>query len=82
MALERRLFVMRGFACTTDALESLRACEAVGASARLVSRPAAMGNAECGTALRSLPEEEGAVATALAGAGIVPTDRIELEDFA
>lgn len=81
MALVKRTFVMRGFSRTVDAMESARACEAAGAHVRLVPRPAAMGNAECGTALRSLLEEDELVANVLSEAGIVTTDPIELEDY-
>lgn len=76
------IVIMRGFDSTSDALGSLDACRSEGvASARLVSRPAAMGNAECGTALRTLPEDEGLVERALARAGIAATARLEMRDF-
>lgn len=81
MALTKRMFVMRGFSCTTDAMISARVCEAAGAAVRLVPRPAAMGNAECGTAMRSLPEQEEIVARALEDVGVVPADQITLEDY-
>lgn len=81
MALTKRMFVMRGFSCTTDAMISARVCEAAGADVRLVPRPAAMGNAECGTAMRSLPEQEDVVARALEDVGVTPADQITLEDY-
>lgn len=81
MALGKRLFVMRGFSCTTDAMISARVSEGAGATVRLVPRPAEMGNAECGTAMRSLPEQEGLVRQALEDVGVVPSEVITLEDF-
>ena len=67
-------FVMRGFACTTDAMESARVCRDAGIACRLTPRPAAMGNAECGTALRTAVADEDAVARLLVDAGVIPTD--------
>ncbi len=81
MALTMRTFVMRGFSCTTDAMISARVCEAAGAQVRLVPRPAAMGNAECGTAMRSLPEQEDVVKQALEDVGVTPADMMTLEDY-
>ena len=74
-------FVMRGFACTTDAMESARVCREVGVACRLTPRPAAMGNAECGTALRTAVTDEERVARLLAQAGIIPTDTILQRDW-
>ena len=74
-------FVMRGFACTTDAMESARVCREAGLACRLTPRPAAMGNAECGTALRTAVADEERVARLLAQAGIIPTDTILQRDW-
>ena len=74
-------FVMRGFACTTDAMESARVCREAGSACRLTPRPAAMGNAECGTALRTAVADDGRVARLLAQAGIIPTDTILQRDW-
>ena len=74
-------FVMRGFACTTDAMESARVCREAGIACRLTPRPAAMGNAECGTALRTAVADEERVARLLAQAGIIPTDTILQHDW-
>lgn len=74
-------FVMRGFACTTDAMESARVCREAGVACRLTPRPAAMGNAECGTALRTSVADEERVALLLARAGVMPTDTLRQRDW-
>lgn len=78
---ERDTFVVRGFAGTTDALESARVCRDAGIDCHLVPRPASMGEAECGTALRTRPADELRVADLLAQAGVVPSARIEVLDY-
>lgn len=82
MGLKTELFEMRGFASTTDALASQRACEGAGVACRLVPRPAALGNAECGMALRTSPSERDAVEEALARAGVRATAFVTMRDFA
>lgn len=77
----RDTFVVRGFAGTTDALESARVCRDAGIDCHLVPRPASMGEAECGTALRTRPADEPQVAELLARAGVVPSARIEVLDY-
>ncbi len=72
---------MRGFAGTTDALESARVCRDAGIDCHLVPRPASMGEAECGTALRTRLADEPQVADLLARAGVVPSARIEVLDY-
>ena len=74
-------FVMRGFACTTDAMESARVCREAGVTCRLTPRPAAMGNAECGTALRTPVADEEQVVLLLARAGVTPTDTLRQTDW-
>ena len=78
----RERFAMRSFASTTDALGVARACRDAGVDCRLVPRPAGMGTAECGTALRTRPADEPQVRALLAGAGIEPSACIEVLDYA
>lgn len=78
----RERFVLRGFSRTTDVLEAARLCREAGVACRLVPRPASLGNAECGTALRTLPADEARVRGLLAGAGIEPDGVVETVDYA
>lgn len=81
-ALFRRdRFVLRGFSRTTDVLEAARLCRAADVACRLVPRPASLGNAECGTALRTLPADEPRVCGLLADAGIEPDGVVEAVDY-
>lgn len=77
----RAPFVVRGFSHTTDVLEAARLCREAGVACRLVPRPASLGNAECGTALRTLPEDEPQVLGLLFGAGIEPDGTVETVDY-
>lgn len=78
----RERFVLRGFSRTTDVLEAARLCREAGVACRLVPRPASLGNAECGTVLRTLPADEARVRGLLAGAGIEPDGVVETVDYA
>ena len=77
----RERFVLRGFSRTTDVLEASRLCRAADVACRLVPRPASLGNAECGTALRTLPADEARVCGLLADAGIEPDGIVEAVDY-
>lgn len=81
VSFKRDRFVLRGFSRTTDVMEAARLCRDAGVACRLVPRPASLGNAECGTALRTLPADEPRVRGLLSGAGIEPDGLVEAEDY-
>ena len=83
MSLSMCEYAVRGFSSTVDALSALEACRARGIECRLVQLPPSLAReAECGTALRSLPTDEGRVEECLATAGIQARVRSSIRDFA
>ena len=81
LGVEFRDVVMRGFSSTTDAMAAFDACREEGFSARLVTRPAAMGNAECGTALRTMLADDPEVADALQRRHVEVADVLVTQDY-
>ena len=70
-ALQLKDFRVLGFASSAEALEAERLIKSssLNLSARLIPKPACLGNAECGLALRYLPQEEEDVFSLLIDAG-------------